>query len=236
MRSTRPASPLNRFLSFVPAAAIAVGVVGAAGLAGAQPVPPASNQPLKIVVANPSKIFNEMAETKALQTRMKQEQDRFAQTVQEKAGALKQLKESRDALNPSHPQYEELNNQLMKASMEYKVWGESQKMMAEHTQKKQMKALFEKITAAIGEVAKRDGIDVVIANNSEQLPTDQELEGMDIRALRAMILQKDVLYTTDRADISTAVITLLDARYKAAGGATAAVGAAPLVNPTGSNR
>jgi Skp family chaperone for outer membrane proteins len=184
----------------------------------------------KVAVANPSKIFNEMKETKALQAKMLDEQKKFVTTQKEKQGQLEEIKRSRDALNPTHPQYEELNNQLLKASLEYKVWVESQKLMAEHTQKKQMKALFDKIQAAVAEVATKGGYDLVIADsNKDSMPNDQELEQITMQQLRAAILSKDVLFNNPKMDISDAVLALLDSKYT--GPSPAAVAPAPLVNP-----
>ena len=139
-----------------------------------------------------------MQETKALQANMSEDQKRFSAEQQERQKQIEQLKASRQNLNPSHPQYEELSNQLLKASMEYKVWVESRRLMAEQTQKRQMKMLFEKIQGAIAEVAKQRQIDVVLADNKDPLPTDADLEQVDIRALRGAILQKEVLFAEPR--------------------------------------
>lgn len=190
----------------------------------ASPAPPvaSSSAPVRIAVANPSRIFNEMQETKVLQAKMSEEQKRFSAEQQERQKQIEQLKASRQNLNPNHPQYEELSNQLLKASMEYKVWVDSRRLMAEQTQKRQMKMLFEKIQGAIGEVAKERQVDVVIADNKDPLPSETDLEQVDIRALRAAILQKEVLFASERSDLTDSVLALLDARFKAAGGPAAA--------------
>ncbi len=173
------------------------------------------NSAMKIGVANPAHIFNEMQETKSLQAKMSDDQKRFAGDQQQKVKEIEALKAQRDGLDPKHPQYEQLNEALSKKTIEYKVWAESEKARAEHNQKRQMKALFAKIEAAVEEVAKRDGIDVVVADQRDPLP--DELDQLDIRQLRVMLLQRNVMYTSARADMSQAVLTLLDAKYKSAG-------------------
>lgn len=205
--------------------ALSVGVLLGAGLAGAQPAAaaaaaaPAPSGPIRIAVASPSHIFNEMMETKSLQAKMQDDQKKFAATQREKAAAIDQLKAQRDALKPGEAQFEELNNKLIDASLEAKVWMEAERAKAEHQQKRQMKQIFEKIQTAIADVAKQDGYDLVLADNKDPLPSDADLEQVDIRALRGAILQKSVLFSTDRIDISQKVLALLDTRYKAAGGA-----------------
>ena len=64
------------------------------------------------------------------------------------------------------------------------MWLESSRLIAEQTQKRQMKMLFQKIQDAIAEVAKERQIDVVIADNKDPLPSDATLEQMDVRRFR----------------------------------------------------
>ena len=225
-RAFRPAS-LLLLLAVVAVAGLVAGAGAARRGAGTAP---------RIAVANPSRIFNEMQETRTLQAKMKDEQQRFATQQKEKMAELDQLKSSRDALKPSHPHYDDLNGQLMKAGINYKVWVDSQRLIAEQTQKRQMKNLFEKVEAAIAEVAKNKGINLVLADNKEPLPNDQDLETINFQTFRQLILQKQVLYANDRVDISQDVLVLLDARFKGAGAAPAAGGPAPLVNPVGPNK
>lgn len=198
-----------------PRAGAAPGVPAAAPAAPAIPAAAVSTDaPVRVAIANPAHIFNDMAETKALQAEMQEEQKKFAAAQHEKVAAIEDLKGKRDQLNPEHPQWAELNTQLATLTAEYKVWVEVQRAKAESTQKQKMKALFQKIEDAVGEVAKRDRIDLVIADNRDPLPTN--LEDIDVRAFRSLILQRDVLYAGSRTDISQAVVTLLDARYRAA--------------------
>lgn len=196
----------------------------------------AQAKPVRIAVANPARIFNEMQETRSLQARMAEEQKKFVATEREKRAQIEQIKQARDAMKPDHPQYDELNNQLLNASVEYKVWGEAEKARAEGRQKRQMRSLFDKVQAAIAEVAKEEGIDLVIADQRDPLPED--IDQININQLKASILSKDVLYASKESDVSDKVLARLDARFKAAGTGAGAGGgaAAPLVNPTGAGR
>jgi Skp family chaperone for outer membrane proteins len=168
---------------------------------------------LKIAVCNPARIFNDMQETKTLQSKMVEEQNKFVASAHEREAAMEQLKKARNDFKPDHPQYSEANDKLMQATVEYKVWGESQRALAQHMRKREMKMLFEKIQAAVAEIARKENIDLVFADSRDPLPDD--LDPIDINQLRGMILQKDVLYASDKIDISQKVLTLLEARYKA---------------------
>jgi len=206
MRSVKP-----RFV-LVSAATLALAAGWSSFTAPAALAQPAAAQAaIKIAIANPAHIFAELAETKALQIQMQDEQKKFQTAQQEKVAAITDLKNKRDNLNPAHPQWAELNSQLAALTAEYKVWMETQKVIAESTQKIKMTALFKKIEEGVADIAKRDGIDLVIADNRDPLPPN--LDEIDVRTLRGLLLQRDVIYSNDRIDMTEAVVTLLDAKY-----------------------
>ena len=213
---TSPRTALLRSMLALSAAAVVT-------VAAPRPAVAQTPAPARIAVVNPAKVFNDMAETKALQGRMAEEQKKFEAESKTKAARLAELKKGRDDIKPDSPQWDAANQTLMSESAAYKVWGETQRATAEFRQKRQMKALFDKIQVAIAKVAQRDGIDLVIADSSERLPDD--IDTADIRALRAMILQKNVLFVSNKQglDITAAVQLQLDAEYKAG---NPAVGAA----------
>ena len=95
--------------------------------------------------------------------------------------AINDMKNKRDALNPDHPQWAELNSQLATLTAEYKVWVETQKAIAESTQKHKMKRCSRRSRKRVAEVAKRDGIDLVIADNRDPLPPN--LDEIDVRTV-----------------------------------------------------
>jgi outer membrane protein len=174
--------------------------------------PAAAQAPLKIAIANPGHIFSELAEFKAVLIQMQDQQKKLAAEQGDKMKAINDLKTRRDALLPEHPQWSELNSQLAALTADYRVWVETQKVNAESTEKFKMAALFKKIEQAVAEIAKRDGIDLVIADNRDPLPAN--LDEVDVRTLRGVLLSRDVIYATDRIDITQAVVTLLDAKYR----------------------
>ena len=97
----------------------------------------------------------------------------------------------------------------------------------EQRQKRQTKMIFEKVQAAVAAVARQHNLDLVIADTKDTLPDGPELEKADIRALKAAIYQKDVLFAGERLDISTLVLNQLDAKFNAPAPAAAAPAPGP---------
>jgi outer membrane protein len=166
----------------------------------------------KIGVVNTARIFNEMQETKDLQAKLQQDRDRLADEERQKRGHLQALRESRDQLKPESPQFQERNQELLKASVEFEVWGRMMQANVQRQQKQQISRLFDKIEDAVQEVARSKGLDLVIAQQAVELPPD--LEQINVEQLKAIINQRNVLYAADGLDISNEVITRLDAKYK----------------------
>lgn len=188
---------------------------------------------LRIAVANPSRIFSEMQETKDLKEDLESERVRLTSMEKEKREELQKIQNQRNQLKADTPQWDELNNKLMDAALEFQLWGQQTKARAERNQKRQMKQLFDHIEKAIEEVAQRDGYDMVLADQRPELP--ENLDQINFDQLRALINSRNVLYSSPKTDISDAVIATLDAKYKGKGAAAPAAeksgAAAPAAAP-----
>jgi Skp family chaperone for outer membrane proteins len=199
----------------------------AAGVVGFVFAPAASaqTQPVRVAVVNPAKVFNEAAETKALKLKFEDEQKRIQAEGTGKVNELKALKAGRDEFKQGSDQWKAANDKLIRATADFKVWQQAEQVRSEWNQKDQMRSMFDKITATVGKVAARDGIDIVIADIGAKLPED--LDGVNMAQLNDAILKKTILFTSNKQglDITAAVLLQLDADYKA-GGAPAA-----MVNP-----
>ncbi|HEY1629093.1 MAG TPA: OmpH family outer membrane protein [Tepidisphaeraceae bacterium] len=167
---------------------------------------------LKIAVANPAKIFNELQETKDLKAKMDDDGKTLQATDAEKRQKLKDLQASRDTLKEGTPQYDDVNKQLMDASVNYEVWNRLQQAELQRQQKTQIKTLFEKISTITGEVAKQRGIDLVIAEQHPEFPDN--IDQINTDQLRQLIAERNVLYDSGALDISNEVIAAMDAKYK----------------------
>jgi len=167
---------------------------------------------MKIAIANPARIFNEMQETKDLKVKLENDRKSLEAQEREKREKIKALQDERDQLKSDTPQYAERNKALLSAAIEFKTWGEIMQADVQRTQKIQMKSLFEKIQAATAEVAKEKGISLVIAEQKPDVPDN--LEQITVDQLRLVITQRNVLFAEEATDISNEVIALVDAKYK----------------------
>lgn len=170
--------------------------------------------PSKVAVVNTAKIFNDMVERKDMQAKMEADLKLLDGVDKEKREKLNALKTSRDALKSDSPQFKEKNADLLKSAIEYEGWTKINQANLQRDQKQQMKNLFDKIEAAVSEVAKQKGIEVVLNDRRQDIPDD--LDPLNINQLKELINARTVMYSNDKADISNDVLALLDAKYRGA--------------------
>ena len=177
----------------------------------------------RIVVVNLARVVQEMQEKKDLEARFNTERQNLAREERDMKDQIKKLQDQRDNFRADSPQYEDVQRQYLQAVGRYKAWGETFMAEQDWRMKRLTRMLHDKVTAAVGEYASRQGIDVVLSDVQPQA-SEKELNGMNLDQLRAFLSQRRVLHASKQADISDAVIALLDSKYRAEGGVGAAGG------------
>lgn len=175
----------------------------------------AAAQTMKVATVNAAKVFNELQETKDLKAKMENERKTLEAQEVEKKTRIKDLQSARDALKVDSPQYDEKNQELIRAAIDLEVWGRMTQATVGRNQKQQMMNLFNKITATVAEVATAKGIDLVLAEQRPDNLTPEQLEQINVDQMRALINSRNVLFSTPNVDISNDVIATMDAKYKA---------------------
>lgn len=168
----------------------------------------------KVGVVNTARVFNEMAETKDLANKMAGERDAYLQKDKEKQAELAGLKGARDNLKPSSADYREAEQKYIEAGVRYKAWQETMQLDVQRRQKQQIKSLFEKIEAAVAEVAKQKGIGLVISQQKPELPETDKMESVSLEELRARINQRNVLFAIPQIDLSDEILAVLDRNFQ----------------------
>jgi Skp family chaperone for outer membrane proteins len=167
--------------------------------------------PVKIAIADPGKIFQNIAETKDILAKIEADGKQLASVNKDKQDKINAMKQALTILDPKSPQYADQNEQLLKASIEYEVWARQTDAELQRKRKVQIKGLFDEITEAIAKVAKDKNINLVITDQRPEIPDD--LNTIDLKTLQALISQRTVLYSDQSRDISSDVITLLDKQW-----------------------
>jgi len=177
--------------------------------------PAARADDIKIAVCNPMKVLQSMQEFKDLEAKTKADTQQISAQLTAKKDAIKTMQDSLNLLLPDSPQYAQQNEDLLKASIDYKntVDLANQHMMRQ--QKLHVKALFDKIQDESGKIAQAKGYTMVISSHQ---PDVENLDNIDLQNLAtALVIQRVVLYSDPKLDITQDVLVALDKDYNAAG-------------------
>jgi Skp family chaperone for outer membrane proteins len=202
---------LNRLALVAMAAAVTALIMGRSALAADQPAATPASGPVVIATANPEKIAESIHEYQDMAAQMDLDRKSLTNTLNDKKNALTAMQQALSYLKTDSPQYADQQDKLLKASIEYKAWGEETQLALQRQQKTKIKNLFAEIEDAVAQVAQKDGINIVIADQRVQIP--ENLDNIDVNALRQAIAQRTILYSDSSRDISGEVITLMDKNY-----------------------
>jgi len=159
----------------------------------------------RIAVASPGQIFNSIQETKDISA-LEAERQQKEQKVRDLTQALQLLK-------PDSPGYADTRSEAERKSVDYEVWVKVTQADQERDAKLQLRALWDKVTASVAEVATQKGYDLVLADSREEIPDD--IDRVTGEQLQALIHTRNVLYASAQTDITQDVIASMDAKYKA---------------------
>jgi Skp family chaperone for outer membrane proteins len=186
----------------------------AVSLAALLPAGSASAQD-KIRTVNPGKIFNDMQETKDLKQKITAQSQALNNEQKAREQDLQDSQKRRDLFKPESEDYTKANNELLTKAINFKAWQEITRNNLQSEQKTQMVRLFAKIEAATAEVAKAENIDLVVVEQRGDMPDPNVLMQLNADQVRALINQRNVMFSNGKLDITDAVLKKVDENYKA---------------------
>jgi Skp family chaperone for outer membrane proteins len=82
------------------------------------------------------------------------------------------------------------------------------------SQKRQVRNVVERIIKTIEAVALEQKIDIVMSESRPPEPSDEEFEKLTPEQYSTLLSQRNLLYVSPAADITTTIVARLDAAYK----------------------
>jgi Skp family chaperone for outer membrane proteins len=173
----------------------------------------------KIAICNPSQVFLAMDERKAIEDRMKSEQEKTKIEFARRKAEVDEIKKQRDELKRGSAQYNEKNRVLMQKAVEFRTWVQLTEAEMMRAEMENTRTLYEKIADACKEIAEARKIDLVLAERRPELPED--IDQLKPEQVRQILSQRDVLYMNKTADITEAVILVLNKKHAVGSGGAA---------------
>lgn len=164
----------------------------------------------RVAVVDIVRIFNEYERQKDLETEMKQLQERLQLDNQQRRQRLEGLDATVSAMDSTDPNYAGKMKELFEENLAYKNWMDLKQAGMAREIAVWTERMYKEITATIGEVAQRQGIDCVLYKDEYQTL------GADVDSIRNQIRARKVLYANPSIDITSEVLTRLNETYRAA--------------------
>ena len=195
-------------------AAVAVALAAMFSLAV---VPPAraDEPPLKIAVCNPLKVYQQIQEYKDMVEKAKADRATLESQLNDRNQKIKAMQDELKLLLPDSAQFAEKNKALLNYRIEGEVWAKTMQMDQARKEKQNNRLLFDKIQTMVAQIAKDRGITLVIADRSRDIP--ENVDDIPPETLNALLLERTVLYTDSRLEITQDVVIALDKAYSASG-------------------
>jgi Skp family chaperone for outer membrane proteins len=177
--------------------------------AQAQAAPPAH-----IAVVNLQKVYATMQETGDWQKHLQGLQGQL-KTMQDSHQL--QLKEIQDKITntvkPGSDAHNDAVADLDAKSLQFSLDEQAMKVKMAREANRQLQQTFSEIQTTVADIAKKQGLDLVLVASNPELPSDIS-EKTDFEHLAQALFSRNILYVSDKTDITADVIAGLDAAYK----------------------
>jgi Skp family chaperone for outer membrane proteins len=195
-------------------ATLLLGLIATAGPALAQPAQQGTGT--KIGVVNMGKVFESLQEAKDLRATLEAKKNEFTSLGQAHQAELNSLKQQlQNGPKPDTQQFDDLAQQIEQKTIQYDNELKLKQLNMARDLTRQLKSLYDKVEASVGEVAKTKGLDLVLTEIRPEFPPN--VRDMTPEAIQNLIGQRNVLYKSEKIDITSEVVTALDAKYKSGG-------------------
>jgi len=193
-----------RRLTFL-AAATAVALVASA----------AADAALKVGVVDLVAVTNGYDRTKDANADIQVEQANFKAAAEPKVKALEDLRLKRDGFNKGTEEWQQLDDQVLKARAELNTWMQIERIKLERRHQEVLLDMYRQMTDAVERMVKKNGIDLVFTKAFLEPPQIDVDKAVGLQDLQKRIVGQRVLYPTEVMDITQDVLKILNDAYKA---------------------
>jgi Skp family chaperone for outer membrane proteins len=195
-----------RSLRVLLAAALAVGLpLIATGVVKAE---------LKLGVVDIVEVTNKYDRTKDASADLQVEQANLKAAAEPKGKALQDLSIKRDGFNRGTDEYKKLDDQLLKAEVEYRNWVMLEGLKIERRHRDVLLDMYNEIIKVSSRLAKEKGLDMVFTKAFLSPPQIDVTTAQGLDDLKNRIMGQRVLYPSNVTDLTEEVLKILNAQYK----------------------
>jgi Skp family chaperone for outer membrane proteins len=170
---------------------------------------------IKMGVVDIVEVTNTYERTKDASADLQVEQANLKAAAEPKANALKELQVKRDGFNKGTKEYNDLDEQALKAEVEFRNWLAYEQVKIERRHRDVLLDMYREITKVVGALAKEKGLDLVFTQAFLEPPQIDVERSQGLDDLKNRIMGQRVLFPAEVVDLTADVLKQLNAEYKA---------------------
>ncbi len=175
----------------------------------------AADAAIKVGVVDLVAVTNGYDRTKDANTDIQVEQANFKAAAEPRIKALEDLRLKRDGFNKGTKEWQQLDDQVLKARAELNTWMQIERFKIERRHQEVLLDMYREMTDATGRMAKKNGIDLVFTTAFLEPPQIDVDKAVGLQDLQKRIVGQRVLYPTAVTDLTQDVLKVLNDAYKA---------------------
>ncbi|NOT02464.1 MAG: OmpH family outer membrane protein [Phycisphaerales bacterium] len=166
----------------------------------------------KVAVINLAVAFERYQMTRDLEAVFAERRAAVKEQGKARSDEIDTLRAALEQFKPGTADFHEREEQLVRKEIDFQVWLEVQERRLKLDHKRWLETIYDRVEATVAQLAKERGIDLVLTYS------DLVEDAPDSVAFRQQILLRTVIYADSRIDLTTDVVSLLDADYQRQGG------------------
>jgi Skp family chaperone for outer membrane proteins len=163
----------------------------------------------KVATVELQKIINECDKQAANRAANQAKQQQLQAEQQRRQQEVVALQNEIDPLQPGSEAWMNKREQIQEKTLQLEVWARMQEQNQQLEQARQFATIYQAATDAAAAVAEAQGYDIVLQTG--ELP---DLMRLNIEGLRTVVQTRKVIYASDTADLTAAVLQRVNAELK----------------------
>lgn len=168
-----------------------------------------SGDAMRVATVDLQTLLNNSDRFEKMQEQQQARGQALQQELQRRQGEVQSGQNQLDALGPDTPAWEAKRREVLEMAAGVQAWDQISKQIEGGEQAREFLSLYERANAAVEAVAQERGIDLVLATS--ELPNMAQLARADRNQITAILQNRKVLYSSDRADLTQAALIRLNA-------------------------
>ncbi|MGC9454439.1 MAG: OmpH family outer membrane protein [Phycisphaerae bacterium] len=164
--------------------------------------------PTRVAVCDVVSIFRDYDKAKNIIADLESRREQIQQEDQQRQQQLEDLQMELQSYTPGSDQYVQTRNEMERLAIDRKAWLEYQQAVALREHHEKTREIYTEIINKVRQVAEQSGYDLVLFRSQQTISPTQSTG-----QLLEEIERRQVLYSSDRVDITPVVLDALNAEY-----------------------